>query len=129
MASTSVLLRSTVHTARRSLLAGACNCRTSDGSLNFKGKNRAHIHSNAKAQAEESPSTHTATVNAQSAFAQRTRSMPDEPAAVAAEETSVSQAAANEPVEEARPQPSTPEELEVFERRRRMSLSKRNVSC
>jgi len=53
MASTSLLVRSLVHTNQRSLLSGACNCVVGDASVNFKGKNRAYLHSGRRASAEE----------------------------------------------------------------------------
>ena len=115
-----MLLRSVVLNNKRSLLSGACNCLPKDGSPNFKGKNRAaaNLHTSRIMLQEQQDQARIRTaergvlesLNGVSESSQA-ESQPEElldlEAAALEEDSGM-----------------TKEQMEVFERKRRMALSK-----
>lgn len=117
MASSSMLIRSVVYSSRRSLFSATCNCVASEGSVNFKGKNRAYLHSSRRVNEEQQgqQSTSTATAVPDSALPETLETMP-----LGAEEVPILAEPANATGESG----MSKEMFEVAERRRRMLLSK-----
>ncbi|KAK9899303.1 ribosomal protein S2 [Cystobasidium minutum MCA 4210] len=119
MASTSMLLRSVALNNKRSLLSGACNCLPSDASPNFKGKNRAaaNLHTSRSTMQEQKLKVDSVSGRADVGVLDH------------ASDSTLASSTSEAPVELETVTPDmseessmTKEQMEVFERKRRMAL-------
>jgi hypothetical protein len=99
--------------ARAAFASTTCTCSTSNGAVNFKGKNRAHLHSSSRTLEEQQEARPVS---------------PDTPVQIGLEDISQIDVSAGpladiDVISEAVEEPISREMLDVFERRRRMLLS------
>lgn len=109
---------------KRSLLSGACNCVASDASPNFKGKNRANLHTSQNTlreqqqQQQEQPSSSSrAALGVLDSLERMSESSQAFPISEASVEIEAETPASSEE------STMSSQQLEVFERKRRMTLS------